>query len=166
MLVEYRITLQGNQPGNRTTLAYSLGDFPAPVDFAAVSNAANQIRGALVDITGANVSKETLSFVVSSDNQLPAAGVDVTDEAVVIVHLNEPNTLEKLHPLRIPAPIPALFLPGGETVDIANADLIQFVQQISQHAEVSDGESVNVASGSNGIKRGYWRSRPKKLTGQ
>lgn len=165
MQFSYKITLQGTKPGDKTTLVFDLGDFAEPVDYAAVLNAANQIRGALVDITDANVAKETVTGVVSEDNNLPA-DADTTDEAAIVVHLNVANTAEKLHTLRVPAPIDALFQPGGETVDLTNADLVQYIQQVAQHAYVSDGEQIQTGSGTDGMKRGYWRSRAKVLTGQ
>ena len=162
MFFIYRITLRGTKAKDLTTLAFDLGDFVEPVNFADVQSAADQIRGALVDITDANVAKETLTGVVSEDNQIPA-DADTTDEAVVAVHLNAPTEAQKLHNLRVPAPIDALFLPNGITLDISNALLQAYVLQISQHAQVSDGETVNVASGTAGIDSGYWRSRSKQL---
>lgn len=158
----YRITLQGTKPDDSTTLTFDLGDFPEPVVFADVGNAANQIRGALVDISDANVSKETLTGVVSEDNQLPA-DADTTDEAAIVAHLNDPTEKEKLHVTRVPAPITALFQPNGQDVDVSNALLQAYIAQLSQHALVSDGEQINVSSGTAGIKRGYWRSRPKSF---
>lgn len=161
MVFKYRIVLQGTRPDDKTSLIFSLGDFD-PVVWADVLNAANQIRGSLVAITDANVAGEFITGTVSEDNQLPA-GADTTDELVIITHLNAPATAEKLHALRVPAPVDTVWNPDLQTLDMANADVVQFVQQISQHAEVSDGETINTSSGVNGMKRGYFRSRAKKL---
>lgn len=162
MLFLYRITLQGTKSKDTTTLTFNLDDFPEPVDFATVLSAADQIRGALVDITDANVKGESVTGVVSEDNQLPA-DADTTDEAVISVHLNAPTEAEKLASLRIPAPIDAIFQADGITVDVTNALLQQYVQQVAQHATVSDGEKIDTTSGTAGISAGYWRSKAKVL---
>lgn len=161
MIFKYRVILQGSRPDDKTALTYSLGDFD-PVVWADVLNAANQIRGALVAITDANVAGEYITGVVSEDNQLPA-DADTTDELVIVTHLNAPATAEKLHVLRVPAPADAVWNPDLQTLDMTNADVVQYVQQVSQHAEVSDGETINTSSGIDGMKRGYFRSRAKKL---
>lgn len=161
----YRITLQGTRTNDKTTLSYDLGDFDigGTQSFDDVQNAANQIRGALVDITDAFVSKELITAIVSEDNQLPA-DADATDELVLVVHLNAPAEAEKLHTMRVPAPIDAVWASDMVTLDLSNVDVVQFVQQIAQHAFVSDGEQINTSSGTNGIKRGYFRSRAKVLS--
>jgi hypothetical protein len=123
--------------------------------------AAAQIKGALVDIIQAYVARETLDYMISADNQLPPGNVDVMDEAAIIVFLNDPvGNLPKYHTLRVPAPKEGIFLADGETVDIGEPTLIQYVQQIAQHAFVSDGEQVNTTS-QNGIASGHKRSKAK-----
>jgi hypothetical protein len=103
-----------------------------------------------------------VSGVISEDDQVPA-DADTTDELVIAVHLNDPTAAKKLGILRVPAPVDAVWEPGGVVLDKANADVVQFVQQISQHAFISDGEQVNTSSGTDGIDRGYFRSRKKTL---
>lgn len=159
----YRIKLQGSTAKNVTSLTFVLeyDDAATPMDFAAAQNAANQIRGALVDITDAYVAKEDLTYLISADNQLPPGDVDVTDEAVIVCFLNDPLNLPKYHSLRVPAPTVAdVFLADGETVNINSSLLIQFVQQVAQHAFVSDGEQIVTAT-QNGIASGHKRSRAK-----
>jgi hypothetical protein len=161
----YRLRLVDGA-GEQSTLTYDLGNFSeadAGADFLAAQNAANQIRGALVDLTDANVSSETLSSVISSDNQLPDASVLIGEEALIFVHLNAPNEAEKLHKLRIPAPTDsAVFLADGRTVDPTASLVVQYVQQVAQHSVVSDGEAVNTAAGAygNGVSdpAGYKRT--------
>lgn len=164
----YQVVLVGTD-GLKSSLNFDLGDFAeadAGADFLAALNAANQIRGALVDVTDANVTEESLRHVVSQDNQLPASA-DVFEEALVSTHLNAPAEAEKIHNLRIPAPIIGMFEGTTGTdrdiVDKNNALLVQYVQQVSQHSYVSDGEQVNTAAGTNGIKRGYRNIRKRKL---
>lgn len=160
MAYTYSISLQGHTANDRTTLTFDIGD---PVDHAAAQSAANQIRGALVAITKAFVRKEVLSEVLSEDGQRPSdTSADTFEEALVLTYLNDALDQEKLHPVRIPAPIEELFMSDGQTVNTGNALLVQFVQQLAQHAFVSDGEQINDAI-DNGIKYGYKRSRARKF---
>lgn len=156
----YRITLQGHTAKDKTTIAFDIG---TPVDHVAAQSAATQLRGALVDITKANVAKETLTEILYEDGTRPAdASADTFEEAVCLTYLNQALEAEKLFPLRVPAPIEALFLSDAQTLDTSNALLIQYVQQVAQHAFVSDNEQINDGI-DNGIKSGYKRSRPRKF---
>lgn len=164
----YTITLRGTD-NEKSSLTYDLGDFTeadAGADFLAALNAANQIRGALVDVTDANIAEERISNVIFSDNQLPAAA-DVFEEALVSVHLAPPTEAEKLHQLRIPAPKIGIFTAttgtARDVVDVTDTLLQQYVQQVSQHAFVSDGESVNVTNPNGGIKQGFRNVRKRRL---
>ena len=159
MLFTYRLVLQGTKSKDKTTMAFDLGDL---VDFPTAENLAGQIRGALLDITDALVSKETITGILSEGNQLPA-DADTTDEAVISVHLNAPAEAEKLATIRVPAPIDAVFNADGITVNMAEALVIQYVQQVAQGAYISDGEQIDTASGNDGMAAGYWRSRGKVL---
>ena len=154
------ITLQGHTAKDKTTLVFDIG---SPADHTAATSAINQIRGALVDITKAFVSKVSLTEVLEEDGQRPAdTSADCFEEAAVSTYLNDALDAEKLHVIRIPAPIEALFLSDASTVDTSNALLVQYVQQLSQHSFVSDGEVINTAI-DDGIKYGYKRSRSRKF---
>ena len=154
------IQLQGHTQKDKTTLVFDIGD---PLDHTAAQLAINQIRGALVDVTKAFVAKVSLTEVLEDDGQRPAdASADCFEEAAVSTYLNDALDAEKLHTVRIPAPIEALFLNDASTVDTANALLIQYIQQVAQHAFVSDNEQINTAI-DNGIKEGYKRSRSRKF---
>lgn len=157
----YRIQLQGATDSDRTTLSFDLG---TPAEHLDAVNAANQIRGALVDITKAFVKKETLTEILSEDNQLPSdPSADTFEELLLMCHLNAPTEAKKLVGLRIPAPEESLFAADGESADVTNALLVQYVQQISQHAFVSDGEQINTATGANGMDKGWKRSRSRSF---
>ena len=157
----YSIVLQGNAASDRTTLIFDLGE---PADHAAATSAANQIRGSLVDVTKAFVASERLTEVLSEDGQRPTdVSADTFEEAAVMTYLNQATEKEKLYTLRIPAPIEALFLSDKQTVNTANSLLIQYVQQVAQHAYVSDGEQINDGI-DNGIKFGYKRSRARRFS--
>ena len=154
---DYKVVLV-DATGNKTAMSYDLGTFDTGTsggDFDAAVSAANQIRGALVDVTDANVFSERLINRVSDSDALPVGeNIIITEEASVIVHLNAPGTLQKLHRLRIPAPTDAaVFLPDSDNVGPEIALLVQYVQQVAQHSQVSDGESIDTTSGphANGI---------------
>lgn len=170
--MEYTITLVDSH-NEKSTMRFDLGTFDGGVDdgadFISAQSAANQIRGALVDITDANVAKESLTNVISEDNQLPAGEILITEEAVILVHLNAPTEAQKLHALRVPAPTDAaVFLANGVDVDPTAALVVQYVQQVAQHAMVSDDEAIDVNSGKygNGIDSGYKRTKSRKFDGR
>jgi len=161
---ELVIVLQDTR-GIVTRLTYELGTFDAGADDGAnyllALGAADDIRGSLVDVTDANIKEWYIKDVRMQSNVKPA-DADVTDEAVVSVYLTDPDGEEKLHNLRVPAPIDGVFLSDLRTVDTGNALLQQYVQQVAQHATVSDGDTVDTAQGAGGIKGGYWRSKARK----
>lgn len=164
----YSVKLRGTD-NLISTLNFDLGDFAeadAGADFLAALNAANQIRGALADITDANIAEEALRHAISEDTQLPA-NADVFEEALVTVHLNPPASVEKVHNLRIPAPVIDLFQDttgnARDVVDPTNALLQQFVQQVAQHAYVSDGERVDTTHPNGGIKQGFRNIKKRRL---
>jgi len=161
----YRITLRGYAEKDKTSLTFQLDTSDAPLlGHVEAKLAANSIRGSLVDITDAFVVSESVTEVYFEDNQRPPEGVKAFEEAALIVYLNDPATAEKLHTLRVPAPIPAMFEVDGQTVDTSNALVKQFIQQVSQGAWVSDGEQIVVdAANNDGFKKGYKRSKAKRF---
>jgi hypothetical protein len=83
----YRITLQGHTQDDRTTLSIDIGE---PADHIAALAAATQLRGALVDVTKANVARETLTEILYEDGTRPAdTSADTFEEAVVLTFLNQ-----------------------------------------------------------------------------
>jgi len=162
----YTIGLRGHGTHDKTTLTFEL-DAPeaGAIGYASAITAAGQIKGALVDITDAFVTKETVSEVIFEDNQRPADDVDCYEEAALVCYLNAPTDAEKLHVLRVPAPIDAMFMADGETVDTSNALVLQFVQQVGDHAFVSDHEQIDYSAGNDGgLKKGYKRTRAKRFS--
>lgn len=118
---------------------------------------ANQIRGALVDLTDAFVQSEKVSNTIFADNTLPTGNVVIANEGVLFTHLNAPNEKQKLHALRIPAISFAHIDTEGSVM--ADPQVLQYVQQVAQGAVVSDGEKINQASGNSGFAYGYLRSK-------
>lgn len=145
---------------------FDLGDFtegtPA-ADYAAADNALTQIVGALDTITDAAVRRATLTAVHTED-LVTAGGGDVFENAMINVFLDAAG--EKVGQLYVPAPVIGIFLAATgknrDVLDTADADLIQYVQQIEQHAYISDGEQVDVTV-NNGIDSGVRTVRSLKL---
>lgn len=159
------ISLQGGTLHNKASLGFVLEYQGAltPMTFVEAVSAASQVAGALGDVTDATISSVKLTYVVSSDGSMPAGTVDTADEAVVMCHVNPSGQLPKFVSVRIPAPkVAEVFLPDGETVDVSEATLVQYIQQLSQHTFLSDGEQINTSEGTDGMAYGYKRSRAKK----
>lgn len=144
---------------------FDLGDFDtggAASDYAAAESAINQIAGALAAVTDGTLSSVTLTSVVSSD--AAAGGGDVFENGMVNVYLDAGG--EKVTQLYIPAPVQGIFLAtdgkNRDVIDLTDADLVQYVQQVAQHAFVSDGEQIDTTL-TNGIEGGVRTVRNLKL---
>lgn len=158
MPYQYSIGLQGHAKKDRRSYTFDLGE---PLDHVSAQNAANQIRGALVAITKAFVRYERLTEILSEDGTRPSdTSADCFEECRITTYLDA--TGDKLHNIKVYAPIDTMFLPDGETLDTANAAVIQYVQQLSQHAFVSDGESINTTV-TDGIKEGWKASSSRSF---
>lgn len=154
---------------------YDLGEFDGvslEVEFGEANNAAVQIVGALSAITEATIVKQTLSYVMVDDAGL-AGGGDVTEYALLNVWTldeDDPTAVDHIAQHYVPAPAIGIF--EGTTgkdrdrVDRSDADLTQYVQQVSQHAFISDGETIQTALGVGGMdsgKRVVRKYSPKSL---
>lgn len=159
----YNVKLQGGTPHNTASLKFILqyDDVLTPMTLAQAEAAASQIGGALANITDAIMTKQSLTYTMDASTIMPPVAVDCMDEAVVMCYLNDSNSLPEYYSLRIPAPKAALFMADGETVDVVEPLLIQYVQQLAQHAYVSDYEQIDTNTGSDGMARGHRRSRAK-----
>lgn len=151
--------------GKRSRMQFDLGDFTtgAPgTDYDAAVSAMTQISGALAAVTNGVLREVTLRGIVSEDAS-PGAG-DATERAMINAYLDAAG--DKVTQVYIPAPVQGIFLAtegvNYDVVDTADADLIQYVQQLSQHAFVSDGEQINTTVG-NGIESGLRVARSLKL---
>lgn len=165
------IALRGTN-GKVSRQTFDMGDFNGPTaadDFALALNAANQIAGAYEDVTEAQIAGVTVSHSMPAyeSGVIPPPGVDVHEFATITCHLNSPGASEKLTNVKIVAPVDGIFS-GTEgidydTIDRTDTDLVQFIQQLSQHAFVSDGEQIKTNSGVNGMKGGRRNSRSYSL---
>lgn len=161
----YTIVLRGYANKDKTSMRFQLDTVDVPLlDHTSATQAANSIRGSLVDISNAFIVQESVTEVFFEDNQRPASDVNCQVEAVLMCHLNDPADAEKLHALRVPAPKDDLFMADGQTVLQSHANVKQFIQQVGDHAIVSDGEQINYAAANNdGLKYGYKRTKAKRF---
>lgn len=142
---------------------YDLGEFDGVTleeEFGEANNAAVQIVGALEDVTEATIVKQTLSYVIL-DNVAATGGGDVTEYALLNVWTldeDDPTAVEHISQHYIPAPAQGIFegISGKDRdrIDRTDSDLAQYVQQVAQHAFISDGETIQEASGINGMDSG------------
>lgn len=142
---------------------FDLGEFDGVTleeEFGEANNAAVQIVGALEDVTEATVVKQTLTYFMV-DNPAAAGAGDVTEYALLNVWTldeDDPTAVEHVSQHYIPAPVIGIF--EGATgkdrdrIDRDDADLAQYVQQVAQHAFISDGETIQESSGVNGMDSG------------
>lgn len=159
-----RVSLKGAN-GKVVNKVYDLGDFtegtPA-ADYAAAEAAIGQIAGALAAVTDCVLSQVTLTSVVSEDASVGAG--DVFENALVNVHLDSAG--EKIAQQYIPGASIGIFLASEgvnrDVVDTADTDLVQYIQQLSQHAFISDGESIDTTVNA-GIRNGVRTVRKVKL---
>lgn len=161
--------------GRKVSKIFDLGEFDGvslEVEFGEANNAMVQIAGALADVTEATIVKQTLTYLAVDDAGAAGAG-DVTEYALLNVWTldeDDPTAVDHISQHYIPAPVIGIF--EGATgvdrdrIDRDDVDLTQYVQQVSQHAFISDGETIQTALGVGGMdsgKRIVRKYTPKSL---
>jgi len=125
---------------------------------AAAATAATAIMAALNAVTDAVITGYTLGevFQDDADPTLPASGVQVEDQALLILGLTGYTT--KTATISIPAPNPGIFVatsgPQANVVDPADAAVLTYVGLFAPTtgvATVSDGEEAD------GMRAGHRR---------
>lgn len=138
-----KLLLQGSTQKDRTTLSFDLDPLVTTLPLA--ETAIGNIATALAAATKATIKKQWLTYVVDEDDTIPAdQSADCFEEAAISVWLNPEGQAEKLHTLRLPAAIDAVYLSDFMTVDVTNQAVVDFVTAIAQNAEVSDEEEVDI----------------------
>lgn len=130
---------------NTSTLNF---DLVAADHATAVTDSATVIA-ALSAVTQAEIKAYSISNRFYEDNiSVPIAGIQIENQALVVVQLAS-SPLKKAS-IRIPAPSPDIFLAltgeGSNTVDVLNAELVDYVdiwQETGGIATLSDGEAIN-----------------------
>jgi len=148
---------------DKSTKIYDLGVFDSSgnegQEFEDALGALDQIVGALSPITNADIVETTIRGVVSTFD-LPGAG-DLSEQALINVYVTDPEqALDPIHMAQtyVPAPVDGVFMtptgPGHKIVDVSDTALVQYIDQLAQHAFISDKEVIQVTSGNDGMKSG------------
>ena len=136
------------------------------VDYTSATASAAVLVPALDAVTDAAISSTRLSEISAVTQTLPVAA-DVFEAASVSVHLLPVTELPKYGILNIPAPAIGIFEDtqgiGRDTVDKTAAPLTAFVEAVTAHATISDGEKPNATHGNSGIYAGRRIVRKAKL---
>lgn len=133
----------------------------AALDVAAAATHLDDLVAAYGALSTANITRAGVTVRSVDNSTLGDDGSDVTDEAALIVYVNPTGELPKYAMLRIPSPVESLFEDDKVTVDLDNADLATLIDEIDAGVFVSDGEQINGDLGTNGVKRGWWRSKAR-----
>lgn len=151
-----RISLIGTN-GDKVPLTFLLGKVVSGTfEYTQAVNALNQIRSGLAAVTNANIALTAIEATFSVDETLPESPpADLTKAAVVNVLTIDANGDADKATIYIPAPSDGIFIgTTGEALDqldTQDADLINYVQQIAQHAFISDGEQIDTSQGYDGM---------------
>ena len=155
-----------DERGEKTYIQYSI-DTPTNIPFAgadltAAAGHITDLAAKLGALSNANIFLAELRIRVIDNATLGADGSDVSNEAVLEVFINPTGQLEKVTKIRIPSPLESLFELDKKTVDLENADLADYVDEVDAGVFLSDGEQINDALGVNGVKKGYWVSKSRR----
>lgn len=152
------VVLKG-QSKRKVTKYFDLGEFNGAdggADFLAAISALNQVAGALAAVTEATVIETGLRHTATV--AAAANTGDLFNQGLVRVRIPTVENPEKGANVYIPAIKPSVMvgLVGSDfdNVDTADADLIQYVQQLAQHTFLSDGEQINTGT-NNGMFDGH-----------
>lgn len=134
-------------------------DISAGAEFLLAKSALDDITGALEAVTDAELI-QTGVVEVGAVASTAGAG-DLFEKALVnvwAINEEDPEDVEAKAQIYIPAPTIGIFQtatgPGRNRVDVSDAALQQYVQQLAQHALISDGETIQEGSGVAGMDSG------------
>lgn len=160
--------------GEITTKTYQMRGYTGvtfDLSFQQAFADANDLMTDLDNATGAQIIEAVLGAELQTDNifnsykNSPVTGCDVTDLAKFSVYLDGSNQLKTANH-NIPAPVASGFLgtsgPDAHIVDITQAVWTNYFANFAPTAggevQISDGENVDTAAGSGGIKAAVWGS--------
>jgi hypothetical protein len=158
------ITLRGGN-GKQSVKVYDLGEFDSSgtegENFEAALDALNQIYGSLDAITEATVIETGISASVTQTPGNGAGQLHIQGLVnVFVVNENDLTDVEHKAQIYIPAPVQGIFIGAADSgedadrIDRTDTALVQYVQQLAQHAFISEGETIQEGSGVNGMHSG------------
>jgi len=152
-----------------TVITYDLGVLTgadAGAEYLLAVAALGAIRTAVNAITAAQIYFSRVYANVTESAVIPVSeDARVYVNAVVSVHIGVTGEVPKYATIRVPAPVDGLFLGdegSGEDediIDVTDAGLQAYVAALEANALVSDGETINLTLGTQGIHRGRRVSR-------
>lgn len=126
------------------------------VEFVQARDAFNAVLTALGNVSSAVIKDASMKIILFQSGDTPPDISNVAERALVNVHLSSLKTA----PHYIHSPLNELFVPGSKTVDLTNANLVAYINALAG-MRLSDGEQIDIFSGSNGMKNGRWISVPR-----
>jgi hypothetical protein len=156
----------------RTRMTLVIGTITG-VDFAAeAADAAGILSDYVTDLKAislANVSDIKLTCIdpnSEQDSGKPSTGSDVSEELVIVAYTDDQEKEDEVDRIRVPSPVATVWVNDNyeEGFDLADSDASNLVANFADGAmQFSDGEHVDTAKGTDGIKAGYWRSRKMQV---
>ena len=163
--------------GEETRKTYTMNGYTGVTFDLSFQQAFADAQDLLTDLdnaTEAQIVEAGLVAYLETDNffntlkNSPVANSDVTDIARFTVYLDNPD-INKTANHDIPAPVASGFLgasgPDAHIVDITSAKWTDYFANFAATAggevQISDGENVDTARGSGGIKAGVWGSKKR-----
>ena len=120
----------------------------------------------LAALTNATVCDVTISYTISEDGTIPAAA-DVFEYGQLVAALNTPAQARKTGLVNVAAPIISMFQTatgvGRDIVDLTYAPLQTYITNLADWVTISDGEIIQVTSGTNGLYSGRRVVRSRRL---
>ena len=173
------VSLRGHN-GKVVRKIFELGTFDLSGDegaeYEAAISAADQLMGALFDVTDAAISGFSLACVNATESLnshvVTTYGTgDVFQAALLNLALYNNAGLPEaglVGQSYIPAPKIGIFegTDGADRdrIDRDDTDLVQYVQQIEQHTTISDNQTVDPDQGNNGLLGGRRVTRKLRAT--
>lgn len=150
---------------------YDMGDFTqvAPGDrYVAAQSALSQIVGALENVCDAGIVETGLTSVETSPAEVGAG--DLFENGMVNVWSldeDDPTAVQHIAQVYIPAASGGIFQATTglqrDVIDVNDAALQQYIDQLAQHAYISDGETIQTAVGVAGMIDGKRVIRKARL---
>lgn len=147
--------------GEEVVQTIDLGEFTDPAtELADVDSAATQISTAYNALTKGQVSNVFVKTNIFKDNTLPTENAESWDKLSLSLFLEDVDgeKSNRTAPFYVAAPIDDAFLDtqgaGYDICDTNEALVVNFVQQLAQHARIKRNETIDEAK-NNGISSGH-----------
>lgn len=164
-----KVTLQDNH-GLKATKQFEIwvDDVAFATAAARLNEAADEVGRLATDLDNV-VDGQVIAATITVDITDYATGLKATPgeqgvaEGAIVRVYKEDGTL---HPYWIPSAKAGIFLADFATVDTADTELNNFMIELGQNGDsvvvmFSDGETLDLAAGANGMRDGYYATKPR-----